>query len=101
MRRDEELTRIEYLGQRLATQKPELRDYAMNVYADAIASLDFLAEHVFKGKDKTNLEFTRNFLLKLGEARYIRDHADVFTNLALKVGSTIRMIRAVREEEDE
>lgn len=90
VRKDEELTRIEYLGQRLATQKPELRDYALCSNAEKIAVLDILIQHT-SGKQRKILKNVREILLRLGEAQYIMN-ADVFTNLTIKVGSTIKKV---------
>ncbi|MEM3592161.1 MAG: hypothetical protein QW702_08730 [Candidatus Bathyarchaeia archaeon] len=97
-RREEELTRIEYLGQRLASQKPILRDYALNLNADKIVAIDMLIEDLPENsKQRKILEKVRKILLAQGEALYIM-HADTFTNLCIKVGSTIRRISFRRDE---
>jgi hypothetical protein len=98
-RKEEELTRLEYLGQRLATQKPKLRDFALNLNADKIVAIDiflrFLPEN---SKQRRILELIREILIEQGEALYIQN-SDVFTNLCIKVGSTIRKVSFSKEEE--
>jgi len=92
MRKDEELTRLEYLGQKLAEQKPILRDYALNVNADKVVAIDILIEALPKGSKKRKvLEKVREILIRQGEALYIMQ-SDIFTNLCIKVGSTVKVI---------
>ncbi|MCS7106205.1 MAG: hypothetical protein NZ942_02735 [Candidatus Aenigmarchaeota archaeon] len=97
--KDDELTRIEYLGQRLASQKPELRDYALNLNADKIVAIDMLLKIINNEKQRKILEIIRGILLAQGEALYIKN-SDIFTNLCIKVGSTIRRVSFSKEEED-
>jgi len=93
MRREEELTRLEYLGQKLATQKPILRDYACNINADKVVALDILIETLSEDSEKRKvLEKIRDILIRQGEALYIMQ-SDIFTNLCIKVGSTVRRVK--------
>ena len=90
--RDEELTKLEYLGQRLSSQKPILRDYACNLNADKIVALDILIKSLPEtSKRRKTLEKVREILLAQGEALWIQN-ADNFTQLCIKVGSTIRRV---------
>ena len=86
---EEKITRLEYLGQKWSSQEPEIRDYACNVNADKIVALDILIKHTKEPKKKKLLEAIREILLKQGEALYIQG-SDTFTNLCIKVGSTLR-----------
>jgi len=68
MVRDEELTKLEYLGQRLSSQKPILRDYACNLNADKVVALDILIKSLPEGSKKRRiLEKVREILLAQGE----------------------------------
>jgi len=101
-RKEDELTRLEYLGQRLAIQKPKLRDFALNMNADKIVAIDtflrFLPEN---SKQRKILMLIREILIEQGEALYIQN-SDVFTNLCIKVGSTIKRVKFLEKEgEDE
>jgi len=92
MVRDQELTKLEYLGQRLSSQKPILRDYAFNLNADKIVALDILIESLpEKSRKRKVLEKVREILLRQGEALFIQQ-ADPFTQLCIKVGSTLRKV---------
>lgn len=98
-KKENEITRLEYLGQRLAVQKPELRDYALNLNADKIASIDILLEIMGNTKQREMLKTIRQILIKQGEALYIMN-SDTFTNLCIKVGSTIKKVSFSKEEEE-
>jgi len=90
MVKEDEITRLEYLGQKWSSQKPIIRDYACNVNADKIVALDILIEHTKEGSKKRKLlEEIRKILLNQGEALYIKN-SDTFTNLCIKVGSSLR-----------
>ena len=93
MRNKDELTQLEYLGQKLAEQKPRLRDYALNLNANKVVAIDILLDLLPKdSKQRKILEKLREILIKQGEALYIMQ-LDIFTNLCVKVGSTIRRIK--------
>jgi len=90
MVKEEEITRLEYLGQKWSSQEPEIRDWACNIHADKIVAIDILIEHTKKGSKKRKLlEAIREIILKQGKALYIQS-SDTFTNLCIKVGSTLR-----------
>jgi len=92
MRNKDELTQLEYLGQKLAEQKPRLRDYALNLNANKVVAIDILLDLLPNSKQKKMLEKLREILIKQGEALYIMQ-SDIFTNLCIKVGSTIRRVK--------
>jgi len=89
MVKEEEITRLEYLGQKWSSKKPHIKDYACNLNADKIVALDVLIKYTKDGKKKKLLKAIRKILLKQGEALYIQS-SDTFTNLCIKVGSTLR-----------
>ncbi|MCJ7767834.1 hypothetical protein MUP79_05550 [Candidatus Bathyarchaeota archaeon] len=85
---DIEAQHIQTLGQKLVSKRPELKDYACNVYADKIAALDIAIQENKKDPDISEiLNRLRTQLLRKGEAIWIMK-ADVLTNLGLKVGRT-------------
>jgi len=90
MVREDEITRLEYLGQKWSREEPEIRDWACNIHADKIVAIDILIEHTKKGSKKHKLlKIIREIILKQGKALYIQN-ADPFTNLCIKVGSSLR-----------
>mgnify|MGYP000238679118 CR=1 FL=1 len=99
MRRDEEITRVEMLGQRWSGRDPIIKDYACNVYADKIVALDILIKRLPEGSRRRRvLEEVREILLAQGQALWIMQ-ADTFTQLAIKVGSTVRKISGKKHED--
>jgi len=93
VRKQEEITRLEYLGQKWSSKKPIIKDYACNVNADKLVALDVILKKMPKdSKERKILENVREILLIQGEALYIRS-SDPFTNLCIKVGSTIRKVK--------
>jgi hypothetical protein len=81
---------IQTLGQKLVAKRPELGDYACNVFADKCAMLDIALEGLDAEKDGELIEVlkvVREQLQRRGEAIFIM-HSDVLTNLGLKVGKT-------------
>jgi hypothetical protein len=84
---DIEQQHIQTLGQKLVAKRPELKDYACNVFADKVAMLDLAIEQQDDPEILEVLKRLRMQLLKKGEAAWIM-HADVLTNLGLKVGRT-------------
>lgn len=88
--RDKIITSLEYLGQKWSSKKPIIKDYACNTYGDRIGALDVLLEYLPKdSKDKAKFELIRKMLVNLGEALYIQ-RCDPFTQLCIKIGSTMR-----------
>lgn len=84
---DIEAQHIQTLGQKLVAKRPELQDYACNVFADKIAMLDIV---IGQENDPDILEVLKGLRAQLkqkGEALWIMK-ADVLTNLGLKVGRT-------------
>jgi len=84
---DIEQQHIQTLGQKLVSKRPELKDYACNLYADKVAMLDLEIEQQDDPEIVEVLKKLRMQLLRKGEASWIM-HADVLTNLGLKVGRT-------------
>jgi hypothetical protein len=86
---DIEMQTLQTLSQKLAAKSPELSDYACNLNADKLAVLDLY----IKTYEETEKEFVdwlkgmREQLKLQGEALWIM-HADVLTNLGLKLGKT-------------
>ena len=96
-REKDRITALEFLGQRWSGRDPSIRDYACNFYADKIAGIDVLIESLPEDSKKRRLlERVRKILIKQGEALWIM-HADPFTQLCLKVGSTVRKISGKRK----
>ena len=85
------------LGQKLSARYPELKDYACNLYADKIASIDVILEsEKLTNEDRETLEFIKKVLIKKGLALWIMK-SDILTNLAIKLGKTARTISLSRE----
>ena len=87
---DFEMQNIQTLGQKLVAKRPELADYACNVFADKCAMLDIALEGLDAEKDSEVIEIlkgVREQLQRRGEAIFIM-HSDILTNLGLKVGRT-------------
>jgi hypothetical protein len=95
---DIEMQHIQALSQKIASNHPELQDYAMNLNADKIAKIDVLLK--FFEDDPETIEFLkglRETLLMQGIALWIMN-ADVLTNLGLKLGkSGVREIKGKKE----
>jgi hypothetical protein len=86
---DIEMQTLQTLSQKLAAKLPDLSDYACNLNADKLAILD-LYILAYGEDDKEFVEWLRGLreqLKRQGEALWIM-HADVLTNLGLKVGKT-------------
>lgn len=86
---DIEMQTLQTLSQKLAAKMPQLVDYACNLNADKLALID---RYITALKDEdpelaAELESIREELKTTGEALWIM-HADVLTNLGLKVGKT-------------
>lgn len=79
---------LQTLAQQVAKKYPFISDYACNVYADKIAQLDVLIEHV-DGEAKEQLKLAREILLKQGTALWFMNAGEL-TNLGAKLGSVIR-----------
>jgi len=93
---DIEMQTLQTLSQKLAAKSPELSDYACNLNADKLAVLDLYLKCYGETGEKVCKEDEEFFVwlkglreqLKLqGEALWIM-HADVLTNLGLKLGKT-------------
>jgi len=82
---------IQTLSQKLVQKREfaHFKDYACNVYADKLALLDIIIMEEQDGEIREMLERVREQRKRLGEALWIM-HADVLTNLGLKVGNTGR-----------
>jgi len=86
---DIEMQHIQTLSQKLVAKREfaHFKDYACNVYADKLALLDIIIIEEKDEEIKEMLEKVREQRKRLGEALWIM-HADVLTNLGLKVGKT-------------
>lgn len=96
---DIETQTLQTLSQKLAGKRSELSDYACNLFADKIAIIDlYLRRYNNNPEIITWLQNLREELKLQGEALWIM-HADVLTNLGLKVGRTgMREISGKRTE---
>lgn len=92
---DIEMQTLQTLSQKLAAKMPTLADYACNLNADKLAILDLYIKN-YEDEDPEfveELKTLREELKVQGEAQWIM-HADILTNLGLKVGKTgVREIR--------
>ena len=97
---DIEMQTLQTLSQKLAAKTPELSDYACNLNADKLAVLDLYIK-TYEDEDKELVEWMKGLreqLKRQGEALWIM-HADVLTNLGLKVGKTgIREFNGKRKD---
>lgn len=86
---DIEMQTLQTLSQKLAAKMPSLADYACNLNADKLAFLDLYIKNYEKEDPDfvEELKSLRDELKTTGEALWIM-HADVLTNLGLKVGKT-------------
>ena len=95
---DIEMQTLQTLSQKLAAKMPDLSDYACNLNADKLAVLDLYIK-AYEDDDKEFADWLKGLreqLKRQGEALWIM-HADVLTNLGLKVGKTgIREISGKR-----
>lgn len=90
MPKEDEITRLEYLGQKWSSQKPKIKDWACNIYADKTVAIDVLIEALPESsRQRKILEKVKKLLIDVGEALYIKN-SDTFTNLCIKVGSSLR-----------
>jgi hypothetical protein len=88
MKYDIEMQTLQTLSQKLSNKMPNLQDFAVNAYADKIASIDlYLSLYSDDEKLVKELSILRNHYVLLGRALYIK-RADVLTNLGLAVGVT-------------
>jgi len=86
---DIEMQTLQTLSQKLAAKRNDLADYACNLNADKLAILDLYIK-AYEDEDPEFADWLKGLReqLKLqGEALWIM-HADVLTNLGLKVGKT-------------
>ena len=87
---DIEIQNLMTLSQQLAKKEPQLVDYACNVFADQISTIDI---YLAMNKDDQELCEILNAIreqLKIkGRAKWING-ADILTNLGLFVGQTGR-----------
>ncbi len=101
---DIEMQTLQTLSQKLAAKMPQLGDYACNLNADKLAIIDLYLAQFSKEEDPEFvewLEVLREELKLTGEALWIM-HADVLTNLGLKVGKTgMREINGKRSNESD
>jgi len=99
---DIEMQTLQTLSQKLAAKRNELADYACNLNADKLAILDLYIK-AYEGEDPEFaawLKGLREQLKLQGEALWIM-HADVLTNLGLKVGKTgVREISGKRSSDN-
>jgi hypothetical protein len=85
---DIEMQTLQTLSQKLAAKRPDLCDYACNLNADKIAILDLYISAFSDDPEFLEwLQSLREQLKRQGEALYLM-HADILTNLGLKVGRT-------------
>lgn len=86
---DIEMQTLQTLSQKLAAKRDDLSDYACNLYANKIAVLDLYIKKIkpIDPEFAKELESLREEMKVQGEALWIM-HADVLTNLGLKVGKT-------------
>ncbi len=86
---DIEMQTLQTLSQKLAAKRGDLSDYACNLNADKLAIIDLYIK-TYENVDPELIAWLKNLReeLKLqGEALWVM-HADVLTNLGLKVGKT-------------
>jgi hypothetical protein len=86
---DIEMQTLQTLSQKLAAKRGDLSDYACNLNADKLAILDLYIKN-YKDLDPEFVDWLKGLREQLqlqGEALWIM-HADVLTNLGLKVGKT-------------
>ena len=83
---------IELLGSLWASKNPRIQDYACNLYADKLATLDLLMDEIDDEELKEDLKLIRNMLKVKGEALWIMQ-SDILTNLAIKTGLRTRVVR--------
>ena len=83
---------IELLGSLWASKNQRIQDYACNLYADKLATLDLLMDEIDDEELKEDLKLIRNMLKVKGEALWIMQ-ADILTNLAIKTGLRTRVVR--------
>ncbi len=82
---DIETQTLQTLSQKLAAKRDDLCDYACNLNADKLATLDVYIE-VFEGEDQDMVDWLKGIreqVKRQGEALWIMQ-ADVLTNLGLK-----------------
>ena len=87
---------IELLGSLWASKNERIQDYACNLYADKLATLDLLLDEIDDEELKKDLELIRNILKVKGEALWIMQ-ADILTNLAIKTGMRSKVVRWRRQ----
>jgi hypothetical protein len=86
---DIEMQTLQTLSQKLAAKRSDLSDYACNLNADKLAILDLYIKN-YEDLDPEFVAWLKSLReeLKLqGEAQWIM-HADILTNLGLKLGKT-------------
>ena len=83
---------IELLGSLWASKNQRIQDYACNLYADKIATLDLIMEEIDDEEIRKDLELIRKMLKVKGEALWIMQ-SDILTNLAIKTGLRTRVVR--------
>jgi len=89
----DEFRHFQLLAQRWAERDPRLKDYACNLHAPKLAALDDIIDKLEDGPLKQRLQEVRETLKRQGEVMWII-HADIVTNLALKVGKTGTVVSA-------
>jgi len=82
----DELTCI-LLGQKWSVRDPSIRDYGCNLFADKVAAIDILLEHVKDEKLRKLLQDARSILVRRGTALWIMK-SDPLTQLAIRLGVT-------------
>jgi len=85
---------IELLGSLWSSKEKGISDYACNVFADKIATIDIILESLDKEKDKElieELKVLREVLKRKGMALWLLQ-SDTLTNLAVKVGRRSKVI---------
>ena len=91
--KEEELRRLELLGQKLATKKPRLQDYACNDFTPKLLIIDVALKFLPKNsEERETLQKIREILLEYGEGMWVHG-SDSLTQLAIKVGSTIKKVK--------
>jgi hypothetical protein len=74
------------LGQLLRSQRPELEDFACNLYGEDLLRLDFFIESETDSKTRDQLIVERELLKREGEIAWLMNAADQITHLSVKVG---------------
>jgi len=90
---------IQLLSQRWSSQDKRIKDYSCNEFADKISLIDFFLSIIPKEhKFRKLLEQIRVMLILRGQAIWIRDRADILTQLGIKVGKTYKTISMDEKE---